>query len=183
MATIVMWDDDGVISDWTSSFNSFMGWPDKEWSHWYGYRDFGLTDQEFVEHLNRYGNSGQYADLSMCSLALQAFQMLDRWGAMQVLVTDKPEGRAMDDAVSRLVRGGFRFYETVRSRNKTEFLEFVNDGDKSYALDDRPKNVKELRDVGVEAYLLTKTWNVHDDLPRVANPVEFALIVSGGGAV
>jgi hypothetical protein len=46
-----------------------------------------------------------------------------------------------------------------------------------YALDDRVENVQSMIDAGIHAFLLTRPWNEHADLPRVSSVAEYVDLV------
>jgi hypothetical protein len=178
MATIIIWDDDGVISDWTTGFNLYMGWEGFEWQSFSAFRDKGVTKEEFAAHLDHFSTTGHFADLRFIDGALETFKAFEALGYLQILVTSKPNDRGFLDATRRLARKGFNFYESVQveGHNKVPaILEFVNEGDLVFALDDRIENVQSMRDVGIDAMLYTQPWNRSSELPRFDTHSSFAL--------
>jgi len=179
MAT-VMWDLDGVATLWVEPFYPFMcnelDLAATEWLEWHHYRNHGIEDAHFVELLTKYAEQGGFAEQTVVPEAVEAVKQIKAAGHSQHVVTDRPEAAWADTEwwidtylpeIDTLTMG----------RDKTVFKAYG--GPTYYAIDDRVENVEAMRKAGVFAYLLTKPWNEHSDLPRVTTLNEFADIVCG----
>lgn len=180
MSGTVMWDHDGVISDWVGNFYPWIcakeGWEPSEWRIWHHYRNHEMHDQEFVARLTEYAEQGGFGDQRMNPGVRDAVCQIARFGYTQHVVTDRP---AVAEADTAWWLDTFlpEIDSMTVSRDKTIFKEF---GPPSYyAIDDRIENVETMRKAGIFAYLLTQPWNEDSDLPRVATVGEFADRVCG----
>lgn len=176
-----MWDQDGVLADWTGGFNPFCERPcEEEWQSWSHYKSWGWDTPTFLTKLDEFGTAGHFGRLKPLPDGVAGFQMLDRIGGVrQVVVTDKPNDRAFHDARAWLTDFNLFPEAIVRSADKTIVLAYADPGDVVYAIDDRVENVQALIDVGINAYLRDQPWNRHvDHLPRTPDAVAFARIVA-----
>lgn len=176
----VMWDHDGVISDWVGNFYPWLcakeGWEQSTWEIWHHYRNHGMQDEHFVARLKEYATEGGFGDQKIYDGVATTVSLLKRAGYTQHVVTDRPAAAEADTAwwmdtylpdIDTLTFG----------RDKTVFKEF-SDGP-YYAIDDRVENVQALIDADIEAYLMDRPWNRDSSLPRVGNVYEFlAILVS-----
>ena len=177
MAT-VMWDLDGVACDWVGNFYPWIcekeGWEPTDWETWHHYRTHEMHDDDFVVRLAEYAEEGGFGDQAPNPGFSACVEMLDNLGHTQHVVTDRP-AIAEADTAWWLNEYAPQIASLTISRDKTVFKEY---GPGPYfAIDDRTENVQKMRDAGIEAYLLTKPWNVDADLPRVNTLTEFVVTV------
>lgn len=175
----VMWDNDGVMSDWVGNFYPWlckkMGWVQTEWEIWHHYRNHEMHDAEFVAALKEYAEEGGFAEQQIYSDVRTAIQKIKAHGDSQHVVTDRPEAAQADTAW--WVDTYTPEIDTLSfSRDKTVFKEY--DDGPYYALDDRVENVQAMIDAGIQAFLLDRPWNRNVDLPRVFSATEFAEVVT-----
>lgn len=178
----IMWDQDGIHANWTRGFNIYCGRDtDEVWTSWSHYKTWGWDTDRFLKTLDRFGAEGHFRNLEAHEDALEAHRILDGHNLRQIVVTDKPNDQAFIDSQHWLFSHGIFPYTSIRSADKTEFLQFALPDDKLYAIDDRVENVQALLAAGVEAYLRDQPWNRYvTDLPRVDDCLEFARIVLTG---
>jgi hypothetical protein len=171
----VMWDHDGVISDWVGNFYPWIcdqeGWVQTEWEIWHHYRNHEMHDAEFVERLKQYAAEGGFGEHEIFPDVRDAVRRIKAAGHSQHVVTDRPDAAHADTAwwmheylpeIDTLTFG----------RDKTVFKDY---GDGPYfALDDRIENVQAMCDAGISAVLMDRPWNRDSYLPRVYSADEFA---------
>lgn len=176
-----MLDLDGVASGWLPNFHPWMcevkGLSPKNWVVWHGYREYGISDQEFVALLTTYAEEGGFAEQEVLPFAAGVVRVLVEAGHSVHIVTDRPAAALADTSwwIDTHLPG---YTSLTVSRDKTVFKEY-GEGP-YYAIDDRIENVESMRDAGIRAYLLTWPWNAHADLPRVSSLVEYANKVLNG---
>jgi hypothetical protein len=175
---IVIWDEDGVLYQWTPEFNRFCGWPaDEQWETWDHYKTHGMTTDQFKIKLDEFAQSGCFAkgaphwDGIMAWHALKAHSRIGN-----VSITAKPTKKGFDDA-AHWMRGHGIVMARHMSDDKT-ILHDTFDGREIFAIDDNVGHVEALLDKGVRAYVRDQPWNQHAaHLPRVFNALDFASLV------
>jgi len=178
----VMWDNDGVMSDWVGNFYPWLcareGWVETEWEIWHHYRNHEMHDVEFVEALKEYASLGGFAEQQMFPGVREAIQRIKDAGHTQHVVTDRPDAAHADTAW--WVDTFAPEIDTLSfGRDKTVFKAY--DDGPYYAIDDRIENVQSMIDAGINAVLLDQPWNREADLPRVYTAEEFAELVCSAG--
>lgn len=173
-----MWDLDGTACLWVPNFYPWLcqrtGWQPTEWSIWHHYRTHGMADEEFVGHLQAYAEEGGFGDQTPVPGFQEAVRQIKRAGHSQHIVTDRPAIAEADTAWWASTYAPEIDTLTI-SRDKTVFTKY--DDGPYWALDDRVENVANMREAGINAYLITWPWNQDADLPRVGSVEEFAAIV------
>lgn len=170
----VMWDLDGVATLWVEKFYPHLCEAEDltptEWDTWHHYRTHGITDADFVKHLQQYAEIGGFGEQTPVPGFAEAVTQLHAAGHTQHVVTDRPE-IAQADTLWWIDTYAPEIATVQFSRDKTIFKE---QGQPTYyAIDDRVENVEALRKAGVFAYLMTWPWNVDSNLPRVHSLAEF----------
>lgn len=179
MAT-VMWDLDGVSCLWVPNFYPWLcelnDLTPTEWEIWHHYRTHGISDEDFVKHLQQYAEEGRFAEQTPVPGFQKAVRQIKAAGHSQHVVTDRP-AIAEADTAWWVDTYAPEIDTLTLSRDKTVFTQY--DDGAYWALDDRTENVQAMREAGINAYLLTWPWNADADLPRMASVEEFAAIVVG----
>lgn len=179
MAT-VMWDLDGVACGWVENFYPWIcekeGWEPTDWETWHHYRTHEMHDEAFVARLTEYAEEGGFGDQIANAGFTSCVEILHSLGHTQHVVTDRPAIAEADTAWWLHEHAPLMDSLTI-SRDKTVFMEY-GEGP-YYAIDDRTENVANMRAKGINAFLLTKPWNVDADLPRVSTLSEFVMEVHG----
>lgn len=173
MAT-VMWDLDGVACGWVENFYPWIcekeGWEPTDWETWHHYRTHEMHDEEFVVRLTEYAAEGCFADQIPDPEFIMAAAVFAAQGVDQHVVTDRPS-IAEADTAWWLNEHAPEINSLTISRDKTVFTTFSEAP--YFAIDDRVENVQKMVDAGINAFLLTRPWNVDADLPRVDSIAEF----------
>jgi len=175
----VMLDLDGVLNPFIDTFHP---WCEKQLgrvlddpiSEWYFYRKWDITDEQFVELLNAFGEAGGFAEQPPYAGSEELITEMINAGHTVHIVTDRPDCAVADTCwwVETYLPG---YTSLTISRDKTVFKDY---GPPTYyGLDDRVENVEKLRTAGVYGYLLTRPWNAESNLPRVETLEEFKRIV------
>jgi len=173
-----MLDLDGVVHPWVPTFQPWLesriGKKIGQWLTWHHYRHHGITDAEFVAHLNQYAEEGGFTWSDPYHGSVDPLHRLIEHGHTIHIVTDRPVV-AHAGTIDWLDRHNVPYHSLVIGRDKTVFME---QGEGPYfAIDDRIENVQAMRDAGIHAYLLDRPWNEDSDLPRVSTMEEYVEIV------
>jgi len=170
-----MLDLDGVANLWVDPFHPFLlahprfvanyGTVEQtDWETWHHYREYGCTDEIFVEILQDYAREGLFTAAPPFDGVPEAMQRLHAAGHTIHVVTDRPEF-ILEATGQWLTDYGIPFDSLEIGRDKTVFK---RRGDGPYfALDDRTENVQNMRAADIDAILLDWPWNRTADLPRV----------------
>lgn len=175
---VVIWDEDGVLFQWTPKMNVYCGRPaDEQWDTWSHYKTWGMTTPEFLAKLDQFGLdhgflSGQpHWDGIMAWHALNAHRLIGN-----VSITAKPNEQGFKDAGDWLATHGIRMTR-FRSDDKTILCDQFQNRT-LFALDDNVDHVEALLSKGVKAYLRDQPWNQYaTHLPRVNDALDFAKLV------
>jgi hypothetical protein len=173
-----MWDLDGVVTSWVDTFYpwlcSKLDLTPTEWIEWHHYTNHGISLPEFRKLVAEYASEGGFASQIVASDASEAVKQIRAAGHTQHIVTDRPSIAWAD--TEWWIDTHLPEIDTLTlDANKAVFKEY---GPPTfYALDDRVENVESMRKRGIFAYLITRPWNVHSDLPRVLSLKEFTDIV------
>lgn len=176
----IMWDSDGIDFRFTTEFARRFGWPnpDQEWEDWSEYKRHGWTTEQFLEALHLFAAEGGFAADATYDDFVPAWKRIDALDAVHVVITDKPTEEAVEHNHARLVDLGCTPHLILKSRDKTDILNFTRPNDIVFGIDDNVGHVESMLDKGIRAYVRDMPWNDHaTHLPRVADLHEFASIV------
>lgn len=126
---------------------------------WHFYRDLGVSDDDFARYVREFGETGGFCPPVGTSAPI--WPIVDLWerGHRVHIVTARPKTkRVIADTREWLERIGMPHDTLTFSPDKTAFLRFVR-SQVTYALDDLPRNVSEMRARGVRAYLFAQPHN------------------------
>lgn len=184
----VGFDLDGVCYDFAESFRNYLyraglhndyavvgGEPHR----WHFYRDWGMTDEEFVQHCHDGADQGiVFGDVRPRDDAASAMNFVKSIGHTTHIITDRSFGKnpgvnsSLRNTLKWLDRYGFR-YDTIHfSADKTCVPTDI-------FVEDKLENYDALEAAGVECYLVNRPWNVDegDSRKRIKSVQEFATIV------
>ena len=180
-------DLDGVCYDFADSFRRYLsvtnrteykvafGEPDK----WHFYRDWGMTDDEFVNHCHLGADLGIiFGQGSPRDDAPSALQFIKAMGNSIHIVTDRSFGRSLGtnsserNTIKWLTRWEIPYDTIDFSSDKTSVKTDV-------FVEDKLDNYDALVASGVDCYLVERPWNIDsgDCRKRVKSIQEFASIV------
>lgn len=148
---------------------------------WYGWVSYGCTREEYFALWETFAESGGYLETAPIPGALEALRRLHWAGHRIHLVT----ARGFMSRGEEIKSWTHEWLEEYAVPHRT--LTFTQDKPGAqeslglafdYAIDDSPKNVAALANVGVEAYLLNHAHNRDDvALPRVSTVDEFVDLI------
>lgn len=140
--------------------------------HWYFYRDFGMTDEDFVKHCHMGVDAGIVFSGNTRPGASLATREVKNMGHTIHLITDRPFGNARM-VTQDWAREHDIHYDTLTfSADKTCFPTDM-------FVEDKIENYDALDAVGTEVYLINRPWNLQQDNRRRLNSVtEYSAKVS-----
>ena len=175
MATTLL-DLDGVVNNWVTPFNAFIcakrGFRLTDWSDWYHYRTYGLTDEDFLSDLHEFAKMGLFTHGEPFPGVVEPLQLLHAEGHTIHVVTDRPD-YIQDETADWLQRHKIPFDTLEVSRDKTIFMK--HGPGPYYGLDDKVQNVDALTEARVRAFLLRWPWNAHSFVNTVQEYVDIVL--------
>lgn len=150
---------------------------ESEVDKWHFYRDWGMTDKEFVQHCHNgaddgiiFGYGGQRDN------AAEAIRFMREFGNTIHIVTDRSFGTTPESSENNtrrwLFQHGFQYDTLTFSADKTCVETDV-------FIEDKLENYDALVAAGVDCYLVDKPWNQDDSVyrKRVRNIQQFATLV------
>ena len=143
-------------------------------NNWHWYRGYGISDEEFVRHLNDFADKGLFTAKPPHEGVPEAIQRLKSMGHTVHVVTDRPV-QIYEETADWLRRYGIPFDTLTISRDKTVFMQYGPSP--YYGLDDRPENVVACRAAGARAFMFVMEHNKDIDLPRVYSVEEYVDLV------
>lgn len=180
-------DLDGVCYNFAESFINYMNGIDHPYSipqydgevdKWYFYRDWGMPDNEFVQHCHNgaddmviFRQGGQRDNAS------EAIDFMRSFGNTIHIVTDRSFGTTPESSESNtkwwLFSHGIQYDTLDFSADKTVVPTDV-------FIEDKLENYDALVAAGVDCYLVDRPWNQDpgDSRKRVKSIIEFAKLVS-----
>lgn len=147
-------------------------------SSWSMHEEMGCTLEEWVAVLDAATVSGELYDTVPYPEALEAMRRLYWEGHYIHIVTARGtfHGNQHNERIHEITRA--QVEEFAVPHHSLTFTRDKTVVPTDYFIDDNVRNVKNLLDAGVEAYVLTRPWNLDADLPhRVASVEEFANII------
>lgn len=179
-------DLDGVVYDFADSFRRYLvlsgvskrydiseGEPDK----WHFYRDWGMTDEEFVAYCHLGVDAGIiFGQGEPRDCAPGAINFMRKCGNTIHIITDRSFGNnpwSSAEATKRWLHGYEIEYDTINfSADKTIVPTDI-------FIEDKLENYDALTKAGVECYIVDRPWNQDpdDDRNRIKSIQEFATIV------
>lgn len=179
-------DLDGVCYDFADSFIRYMNTIDHSYTipeysgdvdKWYFYRDWGMTDEEFVRHCHNgaddmflFRNGAQRDDAS------QAINFMRDFGNTIHIVTDRSFGTTPESSEDNtrwwLFSQGIHYDTLTFSADKTIVPTDV-------FIEDKLENYDALIAAGVDCYLVDRPWNQDDSVyrKRTKSIQQFATLV------
>lgn len=174
------WDLDGVSFEFHRGLEVFLtlekGWDATRFSrptHWEFYQDWGLSTEEFVKICDEGVDAGYIFWIGPALPGVvNSIDKLLAHGHEIHIITDRSfgsPGRSKKTTERWLAREGLKYTSLTFSADKTCLP-------LDYMIDDKLENYDALTAAGVEAYLLTRRWNLvdGDSRRRVRRVEEFA---------
>ncbi|WP_179276759.1 5' nucleotidase, NT5C type [Rhodococcus sp. RS1C4] len=164
-------DLDGVFYDFGAAFRSHLsaeGWDDASFSPqntWYFYREWGITDQQFVGHCHDAANARTLWNHNQPNAEdLTHLRRLQKQGHTLHVITDRSFGRhpgISHEATARwLAEANFPYDTLTFSRDKTVVRTEL-------MIDDKLSNYDELEQSGCVPVLYDRPWNRDENLVSV----------------
>jgi len=177
-------DLDGVCFDFSESLLAYMKYIgldqkydlEMEHTHWHFYRDWGMTDEEFVRLCNDGADAGWLFSGGYRDNAPEALRKIKRLGHSIHIITDRGFGSSPE--VSQTITRGWldRWdipYDTLTfSRDKTSVPTDV-------FVEDKLENYDALWAAGTYCYLVDRPWNQDDSRlrKRIRSIEEYATLI------
>lgn len=174
MSFDVMFDLDGVVAQWVTRFNVWVGRPhDEQWESYSHHKMWGMDSSSFVRELERFAVNREFYHLDPHDDGVAAWNALVEMGARIHVVTHRPNP-ARSCTAQWLHRHGLEYSTLTFSRYKDVCVMFGC----RYAIEDHVDNAVALAKAGVRTYLITRSWNEwfdcteYDLIQRISSPME-----------
>lgn len=174
-------DLDGVCYGFAESLRAYLrsiGRTDEfpRATRWEFYEDWGFSTTEFLALCHDGVNAGIiFTEGDPYPMVREAFDTIRDAGHSIHIVTDRTFGRPGASAAATidwLARHGLTYDSITFSADKTVAQLDV-------MVDDKPGNYAALTAAGVDAYLLTRAWNLHvEGAQRVTDLTHFAEVIA-----
>jgi hypothetical protein len=184
------WDIDGVGHVFGDSFKMHMDhtglghlWksgPTPQ-PYWNWYKDYGWTDQQFVDFCNEAADCGCLFNGPIRDGYKDSIERIARQGHEIIIATDRPFGSSPEVSEKTTVEW---FEKHGIEYDELHFTAVKSDANCDFFIDDKIENYDELIDHGVRAYLLNRPWNQVeggdarnrvDTIEEYADAIEFAV--------
>lgn len=186
----VGFDLDGVCYDFAESFREYLksagldknyqvieGEPDK----WHFYRDWGMTDSEFVKHCHDGADQGIIFGLGEPrENSFEAMAEIRKMGHTVHIITDRSFGSEPSVSVMNtliwLLKRGYEYDTLDFSADKTCIHTDI-------FIEDKLENYDALESAGVEVYLVDRPWNQDpgDNRKRINDVWDYVEIIKNKG--
>jgi 5'(3')-deoxyribonucleotidase len=135
---------------------------------WYFYREWGMTDAEFISHVADGVAAGVIFRGPARKGASSALKRLQAAGHTLHIITDRNFAGAQEATIEWLAQHNIPYDTLTFSADKTIIPTDV-------FIEDKPENADALAAAGTKVYLVTRAWNRHaQGHERVSSISEFA---------
>lgn len=176
-------DLDGVCYDFAQSLREYLSIVkhdytifDGEPDHWHFYLDWGMTQEEFINHCNSGVSLGFIFERGEPrDMAPDAIHFMKNLGHKIHIVTDRSFGNSPGDSQSATRSW---LYECNIPYDSLTFSADKTCVKTDFFVEDKIENYDALDAAGVQVYLVNRPWNLQkDNRRRIKSIQEFATIV------